>query len=72
MDKTPLSGFEQDDFVVASKANERSVASLIEEYKDVRTASIALFKNMTDASLSSLGICGHERHHINIIKEQYL
>ncbi|MEM8907585.1 MAG: DinB family protein, partial [Bacteroidota bacterium] len=41
-DQTPMPGFEQDDYVPQAFADKRSVASLIEEYRTVRAASITL------------------------------
>lgn len=86
-DQTSLAGFEQDDFVASSEANTRSIAGLLEEYESVRRASIALYKNLSDAMIATTGqasgselsaraagfiTAGHERHHIRIIKERYL
>lgn len=86
-DTTALAGFEQDDYVASSNANGRSIDSLIEEYESVRRASIALYTNLSVASITAIGeasgsplsaaaagfiIAGHERHHIRIIKERYL
>lgn len=86
-DQTPLPGFNQDEYVPASNANNRSWHSLIEEYVAVRTASIQLLKNFTlemwqytgtssnhttnTAALAYM-IYGHERHHLNIFKNNYL
>jgi uncharacterized damage-inducible protein DinB len=86
-DATELSGFEQDDFVRYSDANERSLKSIFEEYAAVRQSTITLFDSLTEAALMRSGIAnenrasvralgyhiaGHELHHINIIKERYL
>lgn len=86
-DKTPLSGFEQDDYVIQSQANKRSMQSLMREYACVRDASIALFEhfnedmlsergiaNKTEATVESIGrvIVGHEIHHMDVIKSKYL
>ena len=86
-DKTPLSGFEQDDYVAVSQANDRSMQSLMREYACVRDASIALFEhftpemlqqtgtaNKTEATVESIGrvIVGHEIHHMDVIKSKYL
>lgn len=86
-DKSSLMGFEQDDFIANSTANARTIPSLLEEYKATRTSSIALLKNVDNTSLGSIGtasgsamsaraagfiICGHEIHHIEIIKDKYL
>ncbi len=86
-DQTPLPSFDQDAYVPASNASNRSWDSLISEYVAVREATIQLFKNFTpkmwqhtgtasNYSISALALahitCGHERHHINILKERYL
>jgi len=46
-DKTPVAGFEQDDYVINSNANNRSIEDLLSEYKIVREASIALYKSFS-------------------------
>lgn len=86
-DATELSGFEQDDYVKYSKANERSLDSMLEELSAVRASSIAFLKNLDADALMRFGtangrkmtvraaayiIAGHEAHHIRIIKERYL
>lgn len=86
-DQTPLAGFDQDAYVPNSMANERSKESIIAEYKAVRGASISLFKTFkreqlmlhgtaskAQVSVGALGflICGHQKHHRNIIRERYL
>jgi hypothetical protein len=86
-EKTALPGFEQDDYVLFSNANDRSIENILQEYEAVRKATITLYKglsetallregvaNNTKATVRALGyhIAGHELHHINIIKEKYL
>lgn len=86
-DKTEMVGFEQDDYVEVGKANSRSISSLLEEYKAVRNATLALFNSFSVEDLKAIGkasgspvsvraighiITGHENHHNNIIKERYL
>ncbi len=82
-DQTPLPGFDQDTYVPNSRAGERSKKSIIEEYKAVRAASISLFETFgpeqgtasnSRVSVGALGflICGHQKHHRNIIRERYL
>ena len=86
-DKTPLMGFEQDDYVPFSHADKRSPASILEEYSAVRTATLRQFEHYDEEVLDRLGtasnspfsvralgfiIAGHERHHMKIIKERYL
>ena len=86
-DKTELPGFEQDDYALYSRANERSIENIFEEYEALRNATIALFNGLPEDSLLRAGtannnkatvramayhIAGHELHHMNIIKEKYL
>lgn len=86
-DETALPGFDQDIFVAESGANSKSMKTIIEEYKAVRTATISLFASFDESILRKVGIasdspmsvaalgfiiCGHQRHHRNIIREQYL
>ncbi|GGD38361.1 DinB family protein [Muriicola marianensis] len=86
-DETPLPGFDQDLYVPASGANHRSIESIIEEYKAIRRSTIALYESFEEGvlkrrgvasnstmSVGALGfiICGHQKHHRNIIRERYL
>jgi hypothetical protein len=86
-DKTSLSGFEQDDYVLNGFANNRSLESLLDEYIAVRKSTIALYSSFNAGALLQLGeasgypisvralgyiITGHENHHCDIIKERYL
>lgn len=86
-DKTPLPGFEEDDYAIYANASNRSLESLLGEYKAVRSSTISLFETFTqeqlllignasgkDVSVRAIGfiILGHELHHIKIIKERYL
>ncbi|MBB6463620.1 DinB family protein [Flammeovirga kamogawensis] len=85
-DKTPLPGFEEDDYAVNSMANHRELADLINEFQVVRMSSIALFKSFSDEMLLQVGtasgneisvlalgftIAGHQLHHMKIIEERY-
>jgi hypothetical protein len=45
-DSTPLPGFEQDDYVPFAGSNERSLASLLDEFTAVRQSTITLFGNI--------------------------
>nr|WP_321223698.1 DinB family protein [uncultured Psychroserpens sp.] len=86
-DKTLLPGYDQDEYAVNSEANNRSMISLMNEYKAVRLASIILFESFSAEMLPRIGIAsnsnlspravafitiGHENHHCEIIKERYL
>jgi len=86
-DKTELAGFEQDDFVKPSEADQKSKAEILEEFSINRDNSIALLKSLSEKNLSFIGnanggvasarsiaytLLGHDMHHTNIIKERYL
>ena len=86
-DKTPLPGFEQDDYILESNCNQRTKEAILEEYLSVRNATINLFKNLSEVELRRMGtasglpwsvaalglaISGHQRHHEIILKERYL
>jgi hypothetical protein len=86
-EKVELPGFNEDSYVVEALANERSLSSLLEEYKMVRNATICLFKSFSENQLARIGVAsnnsisvraigviiqGHENHHMEIIKERYL
>ena len=86
-DETPLSGFEQDDYVRNGGFGKRTLSDLANEYEHVRQSTIALFSNLDEEAWVRLGtsnnnpasvralafmIAGHERHHIEILRSRYL
>ncbi len=86
-DKTPLPGFEQDDYVAACAADKREWASLYHEFQLVRQATVILFETLPDEAWQREGIAstfpvsvralawitaGHEAHHLRILRERYL
>jgi uncharacterized damage-inducible protein DinB len=86
-DQTPLAGFDQNDYILPSLANNKSIELLLEEYQAVRQNFIVLLKSLSEADLKFIGnangnglaaraaafiILGHELWHIKIIKERYL
>ena len=85
-DKAPLEGFEQDDYVRSGGFNERPLANLVEEFADVRGASLGLFHSISkeawlrrgtankyEVSVRALAYitAGHELHHRQILEERY-
>lgn len=86
-DSAELPGFDQDDFVTESFADEKSIISLIEDYVCTRKATLSLFAGFSKEALIRSGVAsgnrmsvralgyvisGHELHHLNICKERYL
>jgi len=86
-DKAQLPGFDEEEYAAASFANNRSLESLLEEYKLVRKSSQILIETLEPSVLKNTGIAngnqlavetigklivGHNYHHLSIIKERYL
>lgn len=86
-DQTALSGFEQDDYVRAGNFDRRALSDLVQEFEDVRRATISLFSafdeeawlrrgvaNENEISVRALAFitAGHELHHVGILRERYL
>jgi len=86
-DATGLAGFEQDAYVPYSGANERDIAAILEEYEAVRQATLTFYESLDEEALVRAGlvggnqvsvralawmITGHEIHHLNSIRENYL
>lgn len=86
-DEQPLLGFEENDYARFSKADHRSIADLSEEFQFIRRANILLFRTFDEEVLNRRGtannnpvsvrallyiIAGHEKHHMNVLRERYL
>lgn len=86
-EKQSLPGFDEDEYAANSRAGERTMLSLIEEYTTLRQANLVFFGTLTEEMLKRAGkangrditpnalvgvILGHELHHIRILKERYL
>ena len=86
-DQTALPGFEQDDYVLESRAGERTKEDIIQEYLAIRRSSIYLFASFGDEVMQRIGtasgspmsvralghiIVGHQVHHLNILQDRYL
>ena len=85
-DRTPIEGFEQDDYVRNGPFAHRPIAELIEDYIAVRRATLTLFRNLDEQAWTRIGIAnknevsvralayitaGHELHHKRILEERY-
>ncbi len=86
-DSQALAGFEQDDYILHANAANRSLESIVSEYEHLRLSNIALFGSYDAAQLDRIGkgnkfdvsvrailyvMCGHQIHHLNVLKERYL
>ena len=85
-EKQPIPGFEQDGYVNEANFNKRTLKDLINEFKAVRESNIILFKSFTEEMFNRRGIAsgneitvlallfiigGHEKHHLNVLMENY-
>lgn len=85
-DETPLSSFEQNDYVKNGGFAARALADLVEEFDAVRGASISLFRSFDEAAWGRRGVAsqkqvtvralgfitaGHQIHHRMILEENY-
>ena len=86
-DKTPLPGFDENQFSENTNANDRHLQSLLTELSIVRQGTLALFKSFSNEQLKRIGIAsnneisvralgfiiiGHQKHHQKVFEEKYL
>ena len=86
-DTTPLTGFDQNIYVLPSRAHEKPIESLVNEFIVTRDNSIAILNSLTDEDLAFVGnsngaemsaraaaftILGHDIWHMNVITNKYL
>ena len=86
-DKTPLPGFDENEFAKNSHANQRKILGIVKEYSLLRASTIELFQSFTSDMWQQVGvangetisvncipyiIAGHEIHHRNMIEEKYI
>ncbi|CAM4392927.1 DinB family protein [Paenibacillus tarimensis] len=86
-DKTPLVGYDQDDYVLSSHFNDRPLAALAEEFTHVRRSTISLLEGLREHQWNCSGtannypvtvralayiMAGHELHHRQILSERYI
>jgi uncharacterized damage-inducible protein DinB len=81
----PLPGFDQE--LVSNKADDFSWGSHVEEFRNIRLATLSFFRNLPDEHWSRTGVAddnpftvralayivaGHVTHHRTVIQERYL
>ena len=86
-DKTPLASFDENLFSDNSMANDRSFASIKEEFIAVRKSTDLLIQSLSEEQLKEVGIAsnlpisanaigyiifGHMLHHKQVVEEKYL
>lgn len=86
-DKTPLPGFEQEEYVRESGADEIPLEDLLGEFEHLRRANALAVKHISEDSASQVGtasgaavsaraliymLVGHVEHHMESLREKYL
>jgi len=82
-----LPGFDEQEYVRNAQFDTWRIGDLSEQYALVRRANIVFFRNLADEAWDRRGVAsgypvtvralayiivGHERHHLNVLKERYL
>ncbi|MFP3719919.1 DinB family protein [Niallia circulans] len=86
-DKTPLAGYDDEDYVENAHFSTRTIDDLLEELVAVRKSTVSLLKGLPEDAWENRGfanngeftvmalayiIAGHELHHLKLIKERYM
>lgn len=86
-DRTPLAGFDENEYMTHSPFGEVPLADLLSEFQSLRRATIYFFRNLDEIALMRSGpangvetsvralafiIAGHENHHQEILRTRYL
>jgi hypothetical protein len=86
-EKKSLPGFDQNDYVSEGNFNRRELFELNYEYRLLRESNLLLFRSFSpemlklkgfanDSSVTVLAIlfiiAGHEKHHMNVLREKYM
>jgi DinB superfamily len=86
-DRTPLAGFDENEFVAHGDFGARKLAELAEEYHSVRKANLYFLSHLSEEAWRRRGVAnndeisvraiayilaGHELHHLGIIHTRYL
>jgi uncharacterized damage-inducible protein DinB len=86
-DLTPLSGYEQDDYITNASFDHYPLSELAEEFASVRRSTLFMLKHLDEEAWTRRGvasenevsvralayiIAGHELHHRGILRDRYL
>ncbi|MFI5237024.1 MAG: DinB family protein, partial [Ignavibacteriales bacterium] len=86
-EKKSLPGFEQNDYVMEGNFNRRELFDLNYEFRLLRESNLLLFRSFTPEMMQRKGfanettvsvlalifiIAGHEKHHMNVLREKYM
>ena len=86
-EKKSLPGFDQNDYVKEGNFNSRELFELNYEFRLLRESNLLMFRSLTPEMLKKRGfasetsvtvlailfmIAGHEKHHMNVLRDKYL
>jgi hypothetical protein len=86
-DRNALPGMDQEEYARGANHGERRLSAILDEYRSVRGATIALVGSFSEEMLMRTGtasgfgftvrslayiIAGHEQHHLRVLRERYL
>ena len=85
-DSTPLPGYDQDPYVAALDLRGQTLDDLASEFERLRASTLDLLVSIAGPALDAVGtvsggpmtaraaawvIAGHERHHVQVLRERY-
>jgi uncharacterized damage-inducible protein DinB len=85
-DRTPMPGFDENQWVPAGAFDARRLVDLVSDFQTTRAATLALFSSFDEEALTERGIAngaeisvralahiiaGHELHHRGLLRERY-
>lgn len=86
-DKTPMAGFNQDDYIRDNDFGHITPWDILEEFTYQRRATLSMIKKFTEAQIGNIGVAsetdtsvraliyimaGHAQHHIDLFNDRYL
>ena len=86
MDPSPLTSFDENEYIKNCDANKRTMDSLIDEFDAIRKSTIILYENLNDDAMVYVGVAsgnentalaigftivGHFLHHMKVLEERY-
>ena len=85
-DRTPLPGFDENDYVLAGRFGSRDLGDLVSEWEAARHATLALVETMDPGTMANSTtanearitarallyvVAGHTQHHMEILRARY-
>jgi len=86
-EKQVLPGFDENEYVIGAQYESQTLTEILNQYRHVRLATLSLIESFSTNQANQMGhvngnsvsvralswmIAGHEKHHIQVIKERYI